>query len=829
MVKKKKNEGHFPVVGIGASAGGLKAIRDFFSHLPDDSSMAFIVIIHLAPDKSSSLDDLVQDCTSMKVMQVSGKTEIKPNHIYVIAPDRQLFIEDNHLLSSDLEDRKGRPATIDLFFRSLAKARAKKAICVILSGTGTDGTVGLKSVKEYSGISMAQDPDEAQYDGMPCSAIDTGLVDFVLPAKELAHKVVDQKKILSDVQLPLEEKELSEEESKALQDIFEMLRKTVGRDFTDYKRSSVLRRIERRMHVTRNASLKDYAAYLVKNSDEVKELFKDLLISVTNFFRDPEAFEMLEKKIIPKLFERKKRGDQIRVWCTGCATGEEAYSLAILLHEHISELDDAPDIQLFATDIDEDALKVARKGWYAESITADVSDKRLQRFFIHEDYGYRVRDEIRETVLFAVHDLLSDTPFSKQDLIACRNVLIYFKKNLQQRVFNLLHYALRPKGYLFLGSSDSIHMASGLFKTVSGKKGIFQSQQASGTKTKLPHIPFTKNRDGDNEKAKPINQYAAEKKEMIGSNIEDKHHKLLIRQYAPPSVIINEDQEVFHASEGISRYLEYRHGEPSRDLLELVYSGLRSTLRNLLSQFKLKGKKLLLTKEVAYKREGEKHMVRLKVQPVQLAGFPEGFIQITFDSAKKNETIDEAVQKVDIKDAPAENEEVVEQLERELEVTKEKLRISTEEYETSNEELKASNEELQSMNEELQLTSEELETSKEELQSINDELEDKVEELRSANNDLQNLMEATEVATIFVDRELKVQRYTSAVTELFNLIPSDKGRPLAHVTHQLNYDHLEEDARRVLDDLQVQKHLVSTTEDSSYIMRLRPYRTAEDK
>ncbi|MEX0719744.1 MAG: CheR family methyltransferase [Balneolaceae bacterium] len=814
----------FPVVGIGASAGGLKAIQGFFEQMPDNSGMAFIVIIHLAPDKTSAMDKLLQKCTSMNVVQVTGEIEIEPDHVYVISPNHDLSLSDNVLTATEKgEKREGRPATIDLFFRSLGKAREKKAIGVILSGTGADGTVGLRGIKEHGGISMAQSPKEAEYEGMPKHAIETDLVDFVLPVKKLVDKILDYKEVLAKVQLSLDEKDLSQSEKKALQAIFELVSKEVGRDFSSYKQSSILRRIERQMHITKSFSLQDYEEFLKKNPIKVKDLFKDLLISVTGFFRDPEAFKVLQEKIIPQIFEGKEKGNEIRVWCIGCATGEEAYSLAVLLHEYATNLENPPDFQVFATDIDEEAIIKARKGKFPLTIHSEMSEERLNRFFEKKANQYIIKKEIRERVLFAVHDLLSDFPFSKLDLISCRNLLIYFSKDLQKKVFNLLHYALRQDAYLFLGRSDSAQQVSDLFELVHKKQSIFKTINSTKSHRALSHITFTK------MKGHPKKDLEEQDTSMKVNNIEDLHYKLLGQQHAPPSIIINEKWEVLHASEGIENYLRYTHGEPSRNLIEMVYPAISRPLWNLLSQFSRNNENLSLAKQLNFKQDGEQKTLRLVTQSIQLLGVNSDLIQVVFYSMGKNSEPVVSTTKVDSTDVSEENEEFIEQLELELKSAKEQLHITTEEYETSNEELKASNEELQSMNEELQLTTEELSTSKEELQEVNKKLEEQIQKVRRANNDLNNLMEATEIATIFVDRDINIQRYTSNATELFNIIPTDRGRPLSHITGKINYHSLEEDARRVLRNIQLQKTMVTDKEGNWYVMRLRPYRTGEDK
>jgi len=813
----------FPVVGIGASAGGLKALQDFFDHLGSDNDMAFVVITHLAPQKTSAMDKLLAAHTSMDVQQVSDKTKVQPNHIYIIPPNKQLYLQEDQLLLAAKE--KDTQAVVDVFFRSLAKECESLSIAIILSGTGSDGTLGLKAVKEYGGVTMAQDPREAEYDGMPRSAIQTDLVDFILPVAKLAKKVLDHKKMIGTVSVPLQPEELSQKEVNALNNIFGMLRSKKGHDFKHYKRSSVLRRLQRRMHVTKNKTIAKYQKYLKSNPDEITELFKDLLISVTNFFRDPEAFAALEKQGIPQLFENKKEDDPIRIWITGCATGEEVYSLAILLYEYAAGLDYMPQIKIFGTDISNEALKIARRGVYPETIATDVSPERLQRFFHKEEAGYRVSREIRERVLISNHDILSDPPFLKQDLIACRNMLIYFNQELQDEVLKILHYSLRPEGVLFLGMADSTIGSTDLFAPIDKSHGIYKSRKVPNSQKDIPHFPLLPNM----HRSRSSKTHAANENELTFDKI---HYTLLAGQYAPPSIIIDEYNQVMHSSRGVNRFLKYAEGEPTRNLLKMVSPDIQRTLRNIIFQFNKMETPTKVSKKVTLKEDSKSESFILSIRAIDIAEFPKDYRQITFEAT--DEAKAEPVQKKTPENLEGAEAELVEQLEEELEQTKEQLQQTVEEYETSNEELMASNEELQSMNEELQTTTEELETSKEELQSVNEELrtvnqelENKIDELQQANNDLKNLMEVTEIGIIFVDRKMNVKLYTENATNIFNLIESDHGRPLSDVTHTLQYDNLIPEIKQMFNDLKPVKKQVSTRDGDWYIIQLKPYKTTE--
>ena len=815
------------VVGLGASAGGLEALESFFDAMPDNPGMAFVVIIHLSPDHKSSMAELLQEHTSMPVTQVSQNTPMEVNQIYIIPPGQQLTVEDQDLILSETDKKDKKLATIDLFFRSLGTARNIYSACIILSGTGSDGSLGLKNIKEYSGIVIAQDPSEASYDGMPRSALQTGLVDFVLPAKEIPGKLIEYRESLEQIKIS-DVKELPESDAKVLQEIFHEVNDKMDVDFSQYKRSSILRRLERRMRITHINTLSDYLSYIRNNPSEIDELYKDLLISVTNFFRDPEAFKTLEKKIIPKLFEDKKPDDNIRVWVPGCATGEEAYSLAILLHEYAQTIQKPPNIQIFATDIDRDALDIARRGHYPESIASDLSIKRLSRYFTKEGIQYRVKQNISKMILFATHNLLKDPPFSKLDLISCRNLLIYLNRDLQSEVFNLFHYALKPKKWLFLGMSDSILEATDLFNSVNNKCQIYRQNTLNKAHFRLPRYPLSKQNDGVNTSGMQQNL------QEQNVDIENLHFKLLFKRYEPASVIINENNKVLHSTSDIDHFLKYSGGEPSQNILDMVIPELQKTLSRLLFQVK-QGKTTLTSKKIKLNIDDSPKYYKIIVQKVVLPNVREGLIHIIFgeDRNGKNSQSNNLEKTTQVS---AEESDIIAALEKELEHTKEQLHTTIEEYETSNEELQASNEELQSMNEELRSTTEQLETSKEELQSVNEELksvntelEHKIDKLNEANSNLKNLMESTDIATLFIDGDNCLQFFTSAATNLFNFISSDTGRPFKHITHELKYDSIQSDIDHVNNSLKTIKKVVTDTKDNPYIMRLRPYRTINDE
>lgn len=814
------------IVGLGASAGGLKALLQFFEKMPTNSGMAFVVILHLSPNHESHTTELLQNVTGMHVIQVIEPIKVEPNTVYVIPPTKHLSMNDGKIVLTDRDASGPRTLAVDLFFRTLAEAHREKAISIVLSGSGSDGTNGIKSVKEEGGITIVQDPEEAEYDSMPRNAINTGFVDFVMPVAEMPEKLVQIQQNASLIKLPSIEEptrtlDVSQSAEEALREILSLLRARTGHDFMHYKRATVLRRIERRLQVNQLPDLPAYRDFLRTHAAETRALFKDMLISVTNFFRDREAFEALEQHVIPKLFINKTSGDQIRVWTAGCATGEEAYSLAILLCEYAESLAQPPLIQVFASEIDEDMISTARDGVFPESIVTDVSPARLHNYFIKEPGRYRVKKSIREKVLFATHNLIKDPPFSKLDLISCRNLLIYLNREMQEQILSLFHFALKPGGFLFLGSSESTDGAIDLFSVVDKRHRIFQSKMIPRSISPVPALPL-----GD-----VLGKPSGRPEDTIQRRRESfsELHQKWIEQYAPPSVIINLDYEIVHLSDRAGRFLQFVGGEPSHNLLKVVHPELRLDLRTALFQALQSGMSVE-ARRVRLTRNGRTFYVNMIARPVRSEQTMSEFILVLFDEVEDTVGM-EGKEKVE-----DESEPIVRQLEEELHRTKEQLQGTIEQYETSTEELRASNEELQAINEELRSTTEELETSKEELQSINEELstvnhelKNKVDEISSVNDYLQNLIASTDIATIFLDRSLRIKRFTPRAPDIFNLIPSDIGRSLLDITHRLKYEQLSQDTETVLSSLQTIEREVQTDAGRWYIARLLPYRTLEDK
>jgi two-component system CheB/CheR fusion protein len=837
-----------PMVGLGGSAGSILALKSFFETMPPDTGMAFVVIIHLSTEHESSLATLLSRSTRMPVHQVEDGMKVIENTVYVIPPGKHLAAVDGHLRLTDLAKERGKRVAVDLFFRSLADTHGPHAAAIVLSGVDGDGAIGIKRVKERGGLTIAQHVEEAEHSGMPRSAIGTGMVDWVLKVTEMPGRLLEYYRRESRIEMPPEEappamagtSDNPVAHETTLNDVLTFVRARTGRDFTYYKRATILRRISRRMQVNAVDDLAGYLALLRTNPGEAGALVKDLLISVTNFFRDRDAFEGLAERI-PELFTGKTQSDVVRVWVPACATGEEVYSIAMLLVEHSKKLELVPAIQVFGCDLDAEAIQVARAGLFPEAITADVSEDRLRRFFVKENDGYRVRRELREMVLFATHDLLKDPPFSRMDLVSCRNLLIYLTNEAQQRALEIFHFSLTTGGLLFLGASESVDDDSALFRVLDKKRRLYLARPVNraglpigkgpGTlvrqleeRARVSHAPVLPGVSFNHGVEQPPGarvQAARDAERISWSEI----HYRLIERFAPPSVIVNADYDILHLSEGAGKFLQLTGGEPTPNLLRLVHPMLRLELRTLLFRAAQTGQ-VAETRSVPYEVNGERAEADLRVSAASEVA--PGYLLVVFEKRPATNGTPAP--------APSAPEPVVQHLERELEQLKGHLRNTIDQYEESTEELKASNEELQAMNEELRSATEELETSREELQSINEELttvnselRSNVDELAHANSDLQNLMASTAIATVFLDRDLRIKRFTPSAVEIFHLIPSDLGRPLSDLGHQLDYSDLRGDAERVLATLVPVEREVHEAGGRSFLARLLPYRTTEDR
>jgi two-component system CheB/CheR fusion protein len=815
----------FLTVGIGASAGGIKPLKEFFAAMPADNGMAFVVILHLSPEHESQLPAVLQTNTSMPVIQVQETVKIEPNHVYVIPPTKHLAMMDGEIRLIEPETIRGKRVPIDLFFRTLADAHSKNGVCVVLSGTGADGAAGLKRVKEAGGFCIVQDPAEAEYDGMPRSAIATNLADLILPVGEIPAKILAFKQSAEKTKLPESEAENPPPElgADALREVLAILKTNTKHDFFNYKQPTILRRIARRLLVHGLADIPAYVQFLRENPNEAQPLLRDLLISVTSFFRDKEAFAALENDIVPRLFNGKTGSDSVRVWCVACATGEEAYSIAMILCEFASKLDDPPKIQVFASDIAESSIAEAREARYDETIAADVSPERLRRFFAKDGDSYRVKKELRELVLFAPHNILHDSPFSRQDLVTCRNLLIYLNRPTQEKVMEVFHFALRQNGYLFLGSSEMAESVPKMFAEIDKKQRIYQSRPAASKYTGVPVAPVA-------ESQMKISESNGKQREGAFS-FNDLHFKL-VEQFSPPSVLINENYDILHLSESAGRYLRIG-GEPNLNLGKIAHPALRPDLLAALFAAKQENG-AAESRHLRVNLDGKECFVNLTVHPIDAPEAARGYFLVVFDETSDKSIPAEMLQKFVSADEGA--EVVIRRLEEDLQFTRDRLRLTIDRHEVSVEEIKSSNEELQAINEELRSTTEELETSKEELQSVNEELmtvnyelKDKVEEVGNTNLDLQNLMNSIEVSSIFLNHDLQIKRFTSPVQKLFNIIPSDVGRPLAHLTHRLDYENLSADAGEVLQTLKPFEHEIKSEDECWHCVRIVPYHSAENQ
>lgn len=837
---ERKPAAGFPVVGIGASAGGLAAFEAFFSGMPADidPDMAFVLVQHLAPDHKSILTDLIQRYTRMQVFEVVDGMEVQANCAYIIPPGRDMAFLNGSLQLLEPSAPRGQRLPIDFFFRSLAQDQRELAICIVLSGTGSDGTLGVRAIKGEGGMVMVQKPESTEYDGMPRSALATGLVDYeLLPAEMPTQLMAYVAQAFGKLTHPATSPSLQAE--SVLKKIFILLRSQTGHDFSQYKPNTIFRRIARRMAVQQIEKMEMYVKFLQQTPVEVEALFRDLLIGVTSFFRDPEAFHVLAKEVIPKIFASKPVGGLIRVWSTGCSTGEEAYSLAILFQEHLEMLRQSFKVQVFATDIDSQAIAVARVGLYPASIAIDVSPERLGRFFTLEADGsaYRISKSIRDMLVFSEQNIVKDPPFSKLDLLSCRNLLIYINGDLQKRLIPLFHYSLCPGGFLFLGTSETVGDYTGLFTTLDRKLKVYQRRedfhgvQRTALGQILPSLSAMEVRPSQVAPTKPVTGKLS---------LRELTEQALLQRLAPTAALVNNRGDILYLHGRSGRYLEPVTGETTGyNILKMAREGLRRELATALH--KAAGdQESVYYPRLRVKTNGDFSFVDLTIHPVVTAPTATPGTTLYLVILEETSAMDVVGDQQPLPptngiDMPGERDVDghIAALRQELRAKEEYLQTANEELETSNEELKSSNEEMQSVNEELQSTNEELETSKEELQSVNEELatvnaelQTKVVDLTRANNDMNNLLAGTGIATVFVDQQLRILRFTPAATKIINLILSDIGRPVGHIVSNLvDYNSLVADAQAVLETLIPKNLEVQTREKGWYTMRIQPYRT----
>jgi two-component system CheB/CheR fusion protein len=702
-------EKDFLVVGLGASAGGVRALQEFFATMPPNSGMAFVAILHLSPRHESDLAPILQAQTTMPVIQVNETHKVEPNHVYVIPPNHDLEMVDGVVRPIKVEKKEGRRVAVDFFFRTLAESYARNAVCIVLSGTGSDGTLGLKRVKESNGFAIVQSPEDAEYDQMPRSAIATGLVDWILPVHRMPEKLIGFRQSSERLHLTngADAERVADEidAQDSLREILTILRIRTGHDFSNYKKPTLVRRIARHLQIHELEDLPSYVKYLRENAGEVHSLQRNLLINVTNFFRDREAFVALETEVIPTIFADKTGRDTVRVWTAGCASGEEAFSIATLLTEYAEKLDDPPKIMVFATDIDDEAIAQAREHAYPETIENDVSPERLKRFFIKDGTRYRIRKELREAVLFAPHNILRDPPFSKLDLISCRNLLIYFNREAQKRVMDIFHFALKPDGFLFLGTSESAESVPELFESTNKKMRLYRRRSAHHGLQSPPRIPVS----GMWQISAPVAEKLAER--VKTPSLGEVHYKLL-ENLAPPSVLINNNFEIVYMSQSVGRYLHFAGGEPTKNLLKLVNPDLLVDLRAALFSAQRDNLPVEMS-GVRADLEGQETRVNVNVRSVGDAdASDENFLLVIFDEEGATRALPKAAAKRSVRKTTraAENDgamaTIINRLEDELQRARLNLRTTIEQHEVSIEELKASNEELQAINEELRSATE---------------------------------------------------------------------------------------------------------------------------
>jgi len=816
----------FPIVGIGASAGGLEALEQFLAHVPAGSGMAFVIIQHLDPTHKGLLPELLQRVTGMRVVQVRDRTRIHPDCVYVIPPNKDMSILHGvlHLLAPAAP--RGLRLPIDFFLRSLALDRQEHGIGVILSGMGSDGTLGLGAIKEKAGVALVQDPVTAKFDSMPRSAIEAGLADIVAAPDALPGKInayLQSKPLIAPPALALEDNAQG-----SLEKVVILLRAHTGHDFSLYKRNTIFRRIERRMGLHQLDKMPAYVRFLQDNPQELDLLFKELLIGVTNFFRDPAAWESLRDQAIPALLASRPSGKAaLRAWVPGCSTGEEAYSLAIVLKEAMEAFNPVErcTLQIFATDLDRDAIDKARQGFFPENIVADVSAERLSRFFTKEDRGYRLQKEIREMVIFAPQDLIMDPPFTRLDILCCRNLLIYLTPEVQKKLIPLFHYSMNPGGILFLGSSETIGSPAGLFTPLSGKSRIFQKTESALNSVPVEFPSSFSAGPATGPELRPVVKLPA--------SLQSVADQLILQHYAPPSVLANDKGDILYICGRTGKYLEPAAGKANWNIFAMAREGLRYDLAGAFQKALRQKKSTGVTIQgIKLADQDDGRCVTLTVERLDAPGPLQGLVMLVFADVAAPAVAPAAGRR---SGTPARSTRLAE-LEKELLRIRDESRTTNEEMQTSQEELRSANEELQSTNEELQSTNEELTTSKEEMQSLNEELQTvnaelqaKVDELSRASNDMKNLLDSTDIATLFLDKDLNVRRFTALVTKIIKLIPGDVGRPITDLTSALHYPELARDAQDVLRTLAAAEKPITTDDNRWFMVRIMPYRTLDDR
>ncbi len=815
----------FSIIGIGASAGGLEALDQFLRNVPSDWDAAFVIVQHHDPAHGHMLVEVLRKMAHLEVMEAIDGTRVEPRHIYVIPPGKNMSLLHGTLHLLPQVPDASRVLPIDFFFRSLAHDQGERSIGVILSGMGTDGTLGLRAIKEAAGVAFVQAPSSAKFDGMPRSAIEAGLADVVLPVDELPRRIFSYRDYARAAHARTEAHAPTAQ--TAVEKICLLLRDYSGNDFTLYKRSTIYRRIERRMGLHQIHDHNQYLRFLREHPQEVEILFNELLIGVTSFFRDPSEWDRLRHEILPGLVTLRASGGVLRAWVPGCSTGEEAYSLAIVFREVLEPIKTLRNInvQIFATDLDRRAIEKARLGIYPENIAADVSPERLRRFFIRDDRGYRVSKDIRETVVFAPQNVLIDPPFTKVDVVSCRNLLIYLSGEVQKRLIPLFHYCLNPGGALFLGTAETVGSFTNLFVPLDGRTRLYRRlDQSPALPLDVQFASFGRARNLPEEQI--VSQPAVK---PVSPNLQAVVDRLLVQRFAPLGILCDPNGEVLYVSGRAGKYLEPAVGKASVNIFAMAREGLRYELSRTFTKALRAGDRPVTVRGLKIGTNGGTQRADLTVQklaePKELAG-----TVIVVLSEPGTETAP-----VPSRRPPPTRGPRTRELEDELQRAREQVQTIREEMQTSQEELKSTNEELQSTNEELQSTNEELTTSKEEMQSLNEELQtvnhelqSKVDELSRSNNDMKNLLNSTDIATLFLDADLRVRRFTTATAQIIKLIPADTGRPVTDIASDLDYPQLADDAREVLRTLVFQEKQVVARDGRAFSVRIMPYRTLDN-
>ncbi len=809
----------FPIVGIGASAGGLEALEQFLRHMTENCGMAFVIVQHLDPTHKGIMPELLQRTTKMQVFQVSDRMRVKTNCDYVIPPNKDMSILHGALYLFEPTSARGLRLPIDFFLRSLAEDRQVGSIGIILSGMGSDGTLGLRAIKEKGGIVLVQEPASAKFDSMPRSAINAGLVDLVAPAEDLPAKLIDL--LQHPHVLAKSEPELEEKDQSALEKVLILLRSKTGNDFSLYKKNTIYRRIERRMSVHQIDRIGAYVRYLQENPLEAELLFKELLIGVTSFFRDPEVWKQVQEEAFPALLEGYPDGGCLRAWSTGCSTGEEAYSLAIVFKEALEQVKPGGHftLQIFATDLDRDGIDRARRAVYPAKIAAEMSPERLQRYFVKDGNEYRVCKEIREMVTFATQNVIMDPPLTRLDILVCRNLMIYLTPELQKKLLPLFHYSLNPGGVLFLGSAESVSTFTDLFAPLSIKSRLFRKRESL-----LPTEPlsfpatFVPLRPGVSKES-PMMKPAV--------NLQSLADQLLLQHFSPPAVLTNDKGDIIYISGKTGKYLEPAAGKANWNIFAMARDGLRFEMGSAF-QKALRQKEPVTVNGLKTGTGDRAQFVNITVQMIQEPEALRGMVMIVFSDVIM--AVPDKKVLTRSRTAPIDSS-----LEQELQQARENLQTTREEMHSSQEELTSTNEELQSTNEELQSTNEELSTSREEMQSLNEELQtvnaeqqSKMDEFVRVNDDMRNLLNSTEIVTVFLDNKLHIRRFTTGADKIFKLLPGDVGRPLSDIVTVLQYPGITEESREVLRTLAFSEKQITTADSRWYSVRIMPYRTMED-